>query len=68
MLKVTCDICGAEYNGYRGCDEDGYTQIAHVEVMDSRYFQGEYDICNSCITDIRNFIDEHWGAIKGEEE
>ena len=80
MKKVICDICGREFDGNRCADENGYTKIAHVEVMDSRYFQGEYDICNNCFTDIRNFIDDHRKAmivkrlknvhyvVKGEEE
>ena len=58
MRKVICDICRTEYDGNRGADENGYTQIAHIEIMDSRYFQGSFDVCNNCITNIRNYIDE----------
>ena len=57
MKKVICDICGAEYDENRGADENGYTQIAHIEIMDSRYFQDSLDVCNNCITNIRNYLD-----------
>ena len=57
MKKVMCDRCKKEMSLFDCYDEDGYSQYVHIEVMDSRKYSGEYDLCNDCYTNILRYLE-----------